>query len=89
MRATLGIGVDSLKRASSGINFYRSDDSAGYFRNDHSRTIAAGKSIRYLIPDAALDYIAANHLYSGKRMTPAKLVKTIVAALGRNKGARH
>jgi nicotinate-nucleotide adenylyltransferase len=29
--------------------------------------VAAGKSIRYLLPDATLDYIAANHLYSKER----------------------
>jgi nicotinate-nucleotide adenylyltransferase len=29
--------------------------------------VAAGKSIRYLLPDAARDYIAANHLYSEER----------------------
>jgi nicotinate-nucleotide adenylyltransferase len=25
--------------------------------------VAAGKSLRYLVPDATLNYIAANHLY--------------------------
>lgn len=29
--------------------------------------VAAGKSIRYLLPDATLDYIAANHLYSEEK----------------------
>ena len=29
--------------------------------------IAAGKSIRYLIPDTILDYISANHLYSEEK----------------------
>jgi nicotinate-nucleotide adenylyltransferase len=59
-------GADSLKRASSGLIFIAPttllDISATIIRT----RIAAGKSIRYLIPDAALDYIAANHLYSGE-----------------------
>ena len=29
--------------------------------------VAAGKSIRYLLPDATLDYITANHLYSEEK----------------------
>ncbi len=55
--------ADSLKRASSGLIFVAPttllDISATIIR----ARIAAGKSIRYLIPDAAIDYIAANHLY--------------------------
>ena len=57
-------GPDALKRASSGLIFVAPttllDISATIIR----ARIAAGKSIRYLIPDAAIDYIAANHLYS-------------------------
>jgi nicotinate-nucleotide adenylyltransferase len=58
--------VDSLKQATSGMIFIAQttllDISATVIR----ARVAAGKSVRYLIPDAALDYIAANHLYSGK-----------------------
>ncbi len=54
----------SLKRASSGLIFVAPttllDISATIIR----ARITAGKSIRYLIPDAAIDYIAANQLYS-------------------------
>ncbi len=56
--------ADSLKQVSSGLIFIAPttllDISATIIRV----RVAAGKSIRYLIPDAALDYIAANHLYS-------------------------
>ncbi|MBA4142495.1 MAG: nicotinate-nucleotide adenylyltransferase [Nitrosospira sp.] len=55
---------DSLKHASSGLIFIAPttllDISATLVR----ARIAAGKSIRYLVPDAVLDYIAVNHLYS-------------------------
>jgi nicotinate-nucleotide adenylyltransferase len=58
--------VDSLKHATSGMIFIAQttllDISATVIR----ARVAAGKSIRYLIPDAALDYIAANQLYSEK-----------------------
>lgn len=58
--------VDSLKRATSGMIFAAQttllDISASVIR----ARIAAGRSVRYLIPDATLDYIAANHLYSEK-----------------------
>ncbi|WP_025041273.1 nicotinate-nucleotide adenylyltransferase [Nitrosospira briensis] len=58
--------VDSLKHATSGMIFIAQttllDISATVIR----ARVAAGKSIRYLMPDAALDYIAANHLYSEK-----------------------
>lgn len=56
--------VDSLKRATSGLIFIAPttllDISATIIR----ARVAAGKSVRYLIPDAALDYIVTNHLYS-------------------------
>jgi nicotinate-nucleotide adenylyltransferase len=59
-------GVHSLKRVPGGLIFIAPttllDISATIIR----ARIAAGKSIRYLIPDAGLDYIAANHLYSGE-----------------------
>ena len=58
--------VDSLRHATSGKIFIAQttllDISATVIR----ARVAAGKSIRYLIPDAALDYIAVNHLYSEK-----------------------
>jgi nicotinate-nucleotide adenylyltransferase len=58
--------VDSLRHATSGMIFIAQttllDISATVIR----ARVAAGKSIRYLIPDVALDYIAVNHLYSEK-----------------------
>ena len=57
---------DSLRQATDGLIFIAPttllDISATVIRV----RVAAGKSIRYLTPDAALDYIAANHLYSEK-----------------------
>jgi nicotinate-nucleotide adenylyltransferase len=57
---------DSLKQAPSGSIFIAPttllDISATVIRV----RVAARKSIRYLTPDAALDYIAANYLYSEK-----------------------
>lgn len=59
--------ADSLKQASSGLIFFASttllDISATLIRG----RVAGGKSIRYLTPNAALDYIEANHLYSEKK----------------------
>jgi nicotinate-nucleotide adenylyltransferase len=57
---------DSLKQAPNGSIFM-----APTTLLDISATVirvraAAGKSIRYLTPDATLDYIAANNLYSEK-----------------------
>ena len=55
--------AQSLKHAPTGLIFIAQttllDISATVIRT----RIAAGKSIRYLIPDVTRDYIAANHLY--------------------------
>ena len=59
-------GADSLKHASSGLIFIAPTTLLDISSTIIRARIAAGKSIRYLIPDAALDYITANHLYSGE-----------------------
>ncbi|MDN5935037.1 MAG: nicotinate-nucleotide adenylyltransferase [Nitrosospira sp.] len=57
---------DSLKRASNGLIFVAPTTLLDISATAIRARIAAGSSIRYLIPDAARDYIAANHLYSGE-----------------------
>jgi nicotinate-nucleotide adenylyltransferase len=56
--------ADSLRQTPSGLIFVAPttllDISATTIRD----RVAAGKSLRYLVPDAALNYITANHLYS-------------------------
>lgn len=58
--------VDSLKHATSGMIFIAQTTLLDISATAIRARVAAGKSIRYLIPDAVLDYIAANHLYSEK-----------------------
>ena len=59
-------GADSLKHASSGLIFIAPTTLLDISSTIIRARIAAGKSIRYLVPDATLDYITANHLYSGE-----------------------
>lgn len=59
-------GEDSLRHTSSGLIFVAPTSLLDISATAIRARIAAGRSIRYLIPDAALDYIAANHLYSGE-----------------------
>ena len=56
----------SLKHTPSGLIFVSPTTLLDISATAIRAHIAAGKSIRYLIPDAALDYIVANHLYSGE-----------------------
>lgn len=58
--------ADSLKYAPSGLVFIAPTTLLDISATTIRARIAAGKSIRYLMPDAALDYVAANHLYSGE-----------------------
>jgi nicotinate-nucleotide adenylyltransferase len=55
-----------LKQASCGLIFVAPTTLLDISATAIRARIAAGRSIRYLIPDAALNYIAANHLYSGE-----------------------
>lgn len=57
---------DSLNQATSGLIFVAPTTLLDISATTIRTRVAAGKSIRYLIPDAVLDYIAANHLYSGE-----------------------
>lgn len=59
-------GEDSLKRASNGLIFVAPTTLLDISATAIRARVAAGRTVRYLIPDAALDYIAANHLYSGE-----------------------
>lgn len=56
--------IDSLKNASSGLIFIAPTTLLDISATSIRARVAAGKSIRYLIPETILDYIAANHLYS-------------------------
>ena len=58
--------ADSLKYTSSGLVFIAPTTLLDISATTIRAHIAAGKSVRYLMPDEALDYIAANHLYSGE-----------------------
>ena len=55
--------VDSLRRATSGMIFVAPTTMLDISANIIRARIAAGKSVRYLIPDAALSHIAASQLY--------------------------
>ncbi|WP_151898857.1 nicotinate-nucleotide adenylyltransferase [Nitrosospira lacus] len=57
--------ADSLKYTPSGLVFIAPTTLLDISATSIRAHIAAGKSVRYLMPDAAIDYIAANHLYSG------------------------
>ncbi|KIO49714.1 nicotinate-nucleotide adenylyltransferase [Nitrosospira sp. NpAV] len=57
--------ADSLRYTPNGLIFIAPTTLLDISATSIRARIAAGKSIRYLMPDAVLDYIAANHLYSG------------------------
>ena len=59
-------GADSLNNAASGLIFVAPTTLLDISASAVRAHIAAGKSARYLLPDAVLDYIEANHLYSGE-----------------------
>jgi nicotinate-nucleotide adenylyltransferase len=56
--------ADDLKEAHSGLIFPAPTTLLDISATAIRERISAGKSARYLLPDATLDYIAANHLYS-------------------------
>ena len=56
--------ADDLKKAHSGLIFPAPTTLLDISATAIRECISAGKSVRYLLPDATLDYIAANHLYS-------------------------
>ncbi|SEL04834.1 nicotinate-nucleotide adenylyltransferase [Nitrosovibrio tenuis] len=56
--------TDELGQAPGGLIFIAPTTLLDISATNIRARIAAGKSIRYLLPDATLDYIAANHLYS-------------------------
>ncbi len=55
--------VDSLRSATSGLIFVAPTTMLDISATIIRARIAAGKSVRYLIPDAALSHIAASQLY--------------------------
>lgn len=55
--------AQGLERAPSGLIFIAQTTLLDISATAIRTRIAAGKSIRYLIPDVTRDYIAANHLY--------------------------
>jgi nicotinate-nucleotide adenylyltransferase len=56
--------ADSLRQTHSGLIFMAPTTLLDISATTVRAGVAAGKSLRYLVPDAALNYIAANHLYS-------------------------
>jgi nicotinate-nucleotide adenylyltransferase len=59
--------ADELGNASCGLIFIAPTTLLDISATRIRARIATGKSVRYLLPDAALNYIAANQLYSGER----------------------
>jgi nicotinate-nucleotide adenylyltransferase len=56
--------ADSLRQTPSGLIFMAPTTLLDISATSIRARVAAGTSLRYLVPDAALNYIAANHLYS-------------------------
>jgi nicotinate-nucleotide adenylyltransferase len=56
--------ADRLRQTSSGLIFMAPTTLLDISATTIRAGMAAGKSLRYLVPDAALNYIAVNHLYS-------------------------
>ena len=56
--------ADELKQIPSGLIFIAPTTLLDISATRIRARVAAGKSIRYLLPDATLDYIATNRLYS-------------------------
>jgi nicotinate-nucleotide adenylyltransferase len=59
--------ADELGNASCGLVFIAPTTLLDISATRIRACVAAGKSVRYLLPDTALNYIAANQLYSGDR----------------------
>jgi nicotinate-nucleotide adenylyltransferase len=57
---------NDLKKVHSGLIFLAPTTLLDISATAIRARISAGKSVRYLLPDATLDYIAANHLYLDK-----------------------
>jgi nicotinate-nucleotide adenylyltransferase len=58
--------AESLRQISSGLIFIAPSTLLDISATNVRARAAAGKSLRYLVPDAVLNYIATNHLYSGE-----------------------
>lgn len=58
--------ADSLRQASSGFIFIAPTTLLDISATNIRARLAAGKSLRYLVPDAVLNYIGTNRLYSGE-----------------------
>jgi nicotinate-nucleotide adenylyltransferase len=55
--------ADSLRETPSGLIFMAPTTLLDISATTIRARVAAGKSLRYLVPDTTLNYIAANHLY--------------------------
>ena len=58
--------ADKLKNATSGLIFVAPTTLLDVSASTLRARIAAKENTRYLLPDAVLDYIETNHLYSGE-----------------------
>jgi nicotinate-nucleotide adenylyltransferase len=58
--------AEGLRQISSGLIFIAPTTLLDISATNVRARAAAGKSLRYLVPDAVLNYIATNHLYSGE-----------------------
>ena len=56
--------ADSLRQTPSGLIFIAQTTLLDISATTIRARVASGKSLRYLVPDSALNYIAANNLYS-------------------------
>jgi nicotinate-nucleotide adenylyltransferase len=57
---------DDLKKVHNGLIFLAPTTLLDISATAIRARIFSGKSVRYLLPDATRDYIAANHLYLDK-----------------------
>ena len=57
------LSADSLRNVTSGLIFIGSTTMLDISATNIRAHIAAGRSIRYLVPDVAVNYISENKLY--------------------------